>query len=149
MPYNPSSDVVEKNEALTFALQAAPMVLLERFQQFGELGTLGWCSEFSDLVDEIKALGFDGDMFTTTRETALKSCADILALNLDVKMQLVTLFLVRKFSYNPPSRCYHCLIPPHNLIPPHVCISDAHLSSFFRDIVLPDCQASTLPRWRK
>jgi hypothetical protein len=92
-PYNPGGDVVERNEALVFALRAAPMVLLERFQHLSDLGVLGWCSEFSDLVDEIKALGFDGEMFTSTRETALNACMEILALNLDIKMQLIVLFL--------------------------------------------------------
>jgi hypothetical protein len=63
-----------------------------------QLGVLGWSSEFSELVDEVKNLGFQGNMFTTTREAALEACVEILKLKLDIQMQLIVLFLVRVFQ---------------------------------------------------
>ena len=55
---------------------------------------LGWCSEFSELIDGLKELGFAGNMFVTTRSQALKTCEEILQLKMeDMKMQLITMFL--------------------------------------------------------
>lgn len=59
-----------------------------------QLGVLGWCSEFSELIDNLKELGFSGNMFVTTRVQALKACEEILQLKMeDVKMQLITMYL--------------------------------------------------------
>lgn len=91
-PFEPSSDVVEQNEAAVFALQAAPNVLAQRFKIYGQLGMLGWSSEFSELIDDLKALGFEGNMFTSTRDVALETCRELLKLELDVKMQLIILY---------------------------------------------------------
>jgi len=91
--FEPTTDVIERNEALLFAFKASPTVLYERFHQFGQLGVLGWCSEFSELIDEVKTLGFEGKMFTTTRDEALHACELIMKLDVDVKMQLIVLYL--------------------------------------------------------
>ncbi|KAF9527751.1 hypothetical protein CPB83DRAFT_855572 [Crepidotus variabilis] len=46
------------------------------------------------MIDNLKELGFSGNMFVTTREQALKTCEDILQLKMeDVKMQLITMYL--------------------------------------------------------
>lgn len=58
-----------------------------------QLGVLGWCSEFSELIDALKTLGFNGNMFVATREQALKTCSEILKLRLDVKMQIIIMYL--------------------------------------------------------
>ncbi|KAF9477522.1 hypothetical protein BDN70DRAFT_934151 [Pholiota conissans] len=92
--YHPSSRVVEQNEGFEYALSAAHNVLYQRYKQYGQLGVLGWCSEFSELIDNLKELGISGNMFVTTRETALKACEDILKLKMeDVKMQLIIMYL--------------------------------------------------------
>lgn len=57
------------------------------------MGVLGWCSEFSELIDNLKQLGFDGNMFLATREQALKTSAEILRLRLDVRMQIIIMYL--------------------------------------------------------
>ncbi|CAA7265975.1 unnamed protein product [Cyclocybe aegerita] len=92
--YHPSPHVIERNEAFVYALSAAPNILYQRYKQFGQLGVLGWCSEFSELIDNLKALGFEGNMFVATREQALKTCEQLLQLKLeDVKMQLIIMYL--------------------------------------------------------
>ncbi|KAF8202986.1 hypothetical protein BJ912DRAFT_842198 [Pholiota molesta] len=92
--YHPSSRVIDQNEGFEYALSAAPNVLYQRYKQFGQLGVLGWCSEFSELIDNLKELGVSGNMFVTTREQALKACEEILKLKMeDVRMQLVTMYL--------------------------------------------------------
>ena len=58
-----------------------------------QLGVLAWCSEFSELIDALKQLGFEGNMFVSTRTQALKTCEDILKLNLDIEMQIIVMFL--------------------------------------------------------
>lgn len=58
-----------------------------------QLGVLAWCSEFSELIDALKHLGFDGNMFVSTRTQALKTCEDILKLNLDIEMQIIVMYL--------------------------------------------------------
>lgn len=103
--------VIEQNAGFEYALSAAPNVLYQRYKQYGQvrlsrvlevmgssvvvqLGVLGWCSEFSELVDNLKELGFSGNMFVTTRVQALKACEEILQLKMeDVKMQLITMYL--------------------------------------------------------
>lgn len=54
---------------------------------------LGWCSEFAELIDSLKALGVEGNMFVQTRVQALKTCEDILKLKLDVRMQIIVMYL--------------------------------------------------------
>lgn len=54
---------------------------------------LGWCSEFSELIDGLKGLGMEGNMFVQTRVAALKACEDILKLKLDVRMQIIVMYL--------------------------------------------------------
>ncbi|KAI0778427.1 hypothetical protein BD413DRAFT_108097 [Trametes elegans] len=91
--YVPQPGVIEQNEAFDFALKSAPNVLYARFKQFGQLGVLAWCSEFGELIDALKQLGFDGNMFVSTRTQALKTCEDILKLNLDIEMQIIVMYL--------------------------------------------------------
>ena len=54
---------------------------------------MGWCSEFSELIDNLKDLGFQGNMFVTTRSRALQTCEELLRLKLDVKMQIIIMYL--------------------------------------------------------
>jgi hypothetical protein len=91
--YVPDPEVVQQNEAYGFALHCAPNVLYARYKQYGQLGVLAWCSEFGELIDGLKDLGFQGNMFVSTRTQALKTCEDILKLKLDVKMQIIVMFL--------------------------------------------------------
>jgi len=92
--YTPSPHVIDQNEGFEYALTAAPNVLYQRYKQYGQLGVLGWCSEFSELIDSLKDLGISGNMFVTTRSQALKTCEEILQLKMeDVKMQLIIMFL--------------------------------------------------------
>lgn len=60
---------------------------------FLKLGVLGWCSEFSELIDHIKNLGFEGNMFVNTRTQALATCQELLKLKLDIKMQIIIMYL--------------------------------------------------------
>ncbi|KAJ3542012.1 hypothetical protein NMY22_g3665 [Coprinellus aureogranulatus] len=94
-PYVPSTPVIEQNEAFLFALESAPNVLYSKWKQYGQLGVLGWCAEFSELIDHLKDLGFNGNMFVTTRSQALKTCEEILKLELihEVKMQIIVMYL--------------------------------------------------------
>ncbi|KAL5533969.1 hypothetical protein ACEPAG_429 [Sanghuangporus baumii] len=92
-PYTPAPNVVEENERFIYAFNVAPNVLYTRYKQYGQLGVLGWCSEFSELIDNLKQLGFTGNMFVATREQALKTCAEVLRLNLDIKMQIIVMYL--------------------------------------------------------
>lgn len=92
-PFVPEPGVIEQNELFDFALKSAPNVLYAKYKQFGQLGVLGWCAEFSELIDALKQLGTGGDMFVTTRSQALKTCAEILQLHLDVKMQIIVMYL--------------------------------------------------------
>jgi len=92
-PYIPLPSVVEENERFIYALKHAPNVLFSRFKQYGQLGVLGWCSEFSELIDNLKGLGFNGNMFVSTRAQALATCSEILKLRLDVKMQIIIMYL--------------------------------------------------------
>ena len=54
---------------------------------------LAWCSEFSEMIDALKNLGFEGNMFVSTRTQALKTCEDVLALNLEIEMQIIVMYL--------------------------------------------------------
>lgn len=54
---------------------------------------LGWCAEFGELIDALKQLGNEGNMFVATREQALETCREILELHLDVKMQIIVMYL--------------------------------------------------------
>ncbi|KIK70816.1 hypothetical protein GYMLUDRAFT_149907 [Collybiopsis luxurians FD-317 M1] len=91
--YVPDRAVIEQNEAFEFALGAAPNVLYARFKQYGQLGVLAWCAEFGELIDNLKELGFAGNMFVSTRTQALKACEDILKLRLDIGMQIILMYL--------------------------------------------------------
>ncbi|SJL06295.1 uncharacterized protein ARMOST_09631 [Armillaria ostoyae] len=87
-PYVPDPDVIAQNEAFEFALSAAP-----------NLGVLAWCSEFGELIDNLKEMGFAGNMFVSTRSQALKTCEEILRLRLmDVKMQIIIMYLSSQVS---------------------------------------------------
>jgi len=92
-PYIPLPDVIEQNELFDFALKAAPNVLYSRYKQYGQLGVLAWCSEFGEMIDTLKDLGFHGNMFVTTRVQALKTCEELLQLKLDIKMQIILMYL--------------------------------------------------------
>jgi hypothetical protein len=92
-PYVPLPSVIEQNDGFEFALKAAPNVLYSRYKQYGQLGVLAWCSEFGELIDNLKDLGFQGNMFVTTRTQALKTCEDILKLQLDLQMQIIVMYL--------------------------------------------------------
>jgi hypothetical protein len=109
-PYVPLPDVIAQNELFDFALKAAPNVLYSRYKQYGQvcssvdhsfhfililcqLGVLAWCSEFGEMIDTLKDLGFHGNMFVTTRVQALKTCEELLQLKLDIKMQIILMYL--------------------------------------------------------
>ena len=65
-----------------------------------KLGVLAWCSEFGEMIDTLKELGFHGNMFVTTRVQALKTCEEILRLKLDIQMQIILMYL--SSQYLPP-----------------------------------------------
>jgi len=91
--YEPLPDVINQNQMFQGALEYAPSILYERFKQYGQLGVLGWCSEFSDLIDDLKQLGFQGNMFVNTRAQALQTCQELLRLKLEIKMQIIIMHL--------------------------------------------------------
>ena len=64
---------------------------------------LAWCSEFSEMIDALKNLGFEGNMFVSTRTQALKTCEDILKLNLDIEMQIIVMFLSSQVARPNPN----------------------------------------------
>lgn len=45
------------------------------------------------MIDNLKDLGFAGNMFVSTRTQALKTCEEILKLHLDIGMQIILLYL--------------------------------------------------------
>ena len=45
------------------------------------------------MIDALKQLGFEGNMFVSTRSQALRTCEEILALNLDIEMQIIVMYL--------------------------------------------------------
>lgn len=46
------------------------------------------------MIDAIKQLGVDGNMFVSTRLQALRTCEEILRLDLDVQMQIIVIHLI-------------------------------------------------------
>ena len=109
--------VVQQNEHFGFALSASPNVLYGRWKQYGQvsfntrlvgstkfthhlvqLGVLGWCSEFAEMIEEIKRLGFDGSMFVSTRTQALRTCEELLQLNLDIEMQIIVMYFCSQIA---------------------------------------------------
>ncbi|KAG6832524.1 hypothetical protein H0H92_000153 [Tricholoma furcatifolium] len=126
--YTPAPDVISMNDAFEYALSSAPNVLYARYKQYGQLGVLAWCSEFSELIDGLKELGFEGNMFTTTRSQALETCAQLLKLPMEIDMQLIIMYLSGQVS-----RLRHFLdsetvwddypIPKFPVHPPQVSIS--------------------------
>ncbi|KIJ46350.1 hypothetical protein M422DRAFT_92719, partial [Sphaerobolus stellatus SS14] len=97
-PYIPMPGIVEQNQAFIYALQAAPNVLYSHYKKFGQLGVLGWCAEFSEMIEDLKRLGFEGNMFINTRTQALATCQEILRLKMDVKMQIIVMYLCSQVS---------------------------------------------------
>jgi len=97
-PYVPTAEVIQRNELIVNALKNAPGALQTRFRHFGQLGVLGWSSEFSELVDEIQRCGLERQMFTTTREQALTTCRDLLRLHMEVSMQMISMFLCSQIA---------------------------------------------------
>lgn len=85
--------MIAQNDGLIFALASAPEVLYARWRQYGQLGVLGWCAEFAELVDALKSIGLAGDMFKGTRDQALRTCEELLQLKLEVKMQIIVIYL--------------------------------------------------------
>jgi len=92
-PYLPLPGVIEQNDMFDYALKSAPNVLFARYKQYGQLGVLAWASELGEMIDQLKDLGFHGNMFVTTRAQALRTCEEILALKLDIKMQIIVMYL--------------------------------------------------------
>lgn len=92
-PFVPQPGVIEQNEMFDFALKSAPNVLYSKYKQFGQLGVLAWCAEFGELIDALKQLGVEGNMFVATRTQALKTCTEILQLHLEVRMQIIVMYL--------------------------------------------------------
>jgi hypothetical protein len=91
--YIPSPQVIEQNEVFTYALASAPEVLYARWKQYGQLGVLGWCAEFAEMIDSLKQIGMEGNMFVQTRHQALRTCEDLLRLQMEVKMQIIVIYL--------------------------------------------------------
>ncbi|KZT62231.1 hypothetical protein CALCODRAFT_421489, partial [Calocera cornea HHB12733] len=89
----PSDSALASNHAIVYALQIAPNILRTRYDAFGELGVLGWCDEFRELIDAIIETGFEGALFTSTREVALNTCGQLLRLDIDIKMQIIVIYL--------------------------------------------------------
>lgn len=92
-PFVPQPGVIDQNEMFDFALKSAPSVLYSKYKQFGQLGVLAWCAEFGEMIDALKQLGFEGNMFVATRAQALKTCSEILQLHLEIKMQIIVMYL--------------------------------------------------------
>lgn len=96
--YQPLPSVVESNQKIFNALSNADTMLWQAYQNFGQLGVFGWTSDFSDLIDELKTLGFDGNMFVSTRQAALDACVRVLHLKIDIKMQIILIYLTNQVS---------------------------------------------------
>lgn len=92
-PFEPTPEMIDFNEELTNALRACASTLYDRYTQYGDLGVLGWCNDFSELISAIETVGMDGALFTATRDEGLEACDQILRLELDIKKQLVLFFL--------------------------------------------------------
>jgi hypothetical protein len=50
------------------------------------------------MIDSLKELGFHGNMFTSTRAQALRTCEEILKLPIDIKMQIIVMYLSSQVS---------------------------------------------------
>jgi len=96
--YVPAPEVINQNDAFEYALSSAPHVLYARYKQYGQLGVLGWCSEFGELIDGLKELGCTGNMFVTTRTQALNTCSELLKLKLHIEMQIIVMYLSSQVS---------------------------------------------------
>ncbi|CAE6493765.1 unnamed protein product [Rhizoctonia solani] len=96
--YVPTAEVIERNELIIKALKNAPGALHTRFRHFGQLGVLGWSSEFSELIDEIQRCGLERHMFTTTRAQALSTCKALLRLHIDIRLQMISMFLCSQIA---------------------------------------------------
>jgi len=84
-----------ENEALAYAITAAPNVLYDRYRQFGQVNRPGFLP-FRPVIHFLSQLGvldWDGNMFITTRERALATCKRILRLEIEIKLQLVVLYM--------------------------------------------------------
>ncbi|CAE6414215.1 unnamed protein product [Rhizoctonia solani] len=97
-PYIPTPEVIERNELIIKALKNAPGALHTRFRHFGQLGVLGWSSEFSELIDEIQRCGLERQMFTTTRAQALSTCKALLRLHIEIRLQMISMFLCSQIA---------------------------------------------------
>jgi len=97
-PFVGSEEAVRRNDALIAALKVAPNVLFDKYNQFGQVGVLAWCSEFEEMVTEIKSLGFSGEMAGQTRECALEACREVLKFDLDIRAQLVVMYLASQIA---------------------------------------------------
>ncbi|KZV87773.1 hypothetical protein EXIGLDRAFT_620227 [Exidia glandulosa HHB12029] len=96
--YQPLPGVIEQNELLLVALSNAHNALWKRYQDYGQMGVFGWTADFSDMIDALKTLGFEGNMFVSTRQAALEACVRILRLRIDIKMQIITIYLCNQVS---------------------------------------------------
>lgn len=45
------------------------------------------------MIDNLKDLGFQGQMFVSTRTQALRTCEEILGLQLPLEMQIIVMYL--------------------------------------------------------
>ncbi|KAH7106697.1 hypothetical protein BKA62DRAFT_684829 [Auriculariales sp. MPI-PUGE-AT-0066] len=93
--YQPLPNVIEDNERFIQALKLAPRVMRTRHMEFGQLGVFGWTAELTELIDGLKTLGFEGNMFVSTRDAALGCCERLLAIvqTLDIEMQIIIMYL--------------------------------------------------------
>jgi len=98
VPFIGSEESIRRNDVLIAALNIAPNVLFDRYHQFGQVGVLAWCSEFEEMVSEIKSLGFSGDMAGKTRESALEACREVLKLDLEIPAQLIIMYLAGQIA---------------------------------------------------
>jgi len=93
--YQPLPNVIEDNERFIMALKGSPRVMYQRYKDFGQMGVFGWTAELSELIDALKTLGFEGNMFVSTREAALTACEKLLSLvqKLEIEMQIIIMYL--------------------------------------------------------
>jgi len=98
VPFMGSPEAVRRNDALITALEIAPNVLFDRYHQFGQIGVLAWCTEFEEMVGEIKSLGFGEEMAGQTRERALEACKEILKLDFNIPAQLINMYLAGQIA---------------------------------------------------
>ena len=45
------------------------------------------------MIEALKQLGVEGNMFVATRTQALETCSEILSIRLEVKMQIIKMYL--------------------------------------------------------